>query len=94
MELFILSRIKDCMRVVDPEFNEEIEGLANAALADLGIAGVDGEHAMITDPLVFRAVVTYCRLHFGTPDDYDRLKKSYDEQKAQLQIASGYTTWG
>ena len=94
MELFILSRIKDCMRVVEDEFNEEIEGLANAALSDLGIAGVDGERALITDSLVFRAVVTYCRLHFGTPDNYDRLKKSYDEQKAQLQIASGYTTWG
>lgn len=94
MELFILYRIKDCMRVVDDEFNEEIEGLANAALSDLGIAGVNGEHALITDPLVFRAVVTYCRVHFGTPDDYDKLKKSYDEQKAQLQIASGYTTWG
>ena len=94
MELFILSRIKDCMRVVDDEFNEEIEGLANAALSDLGIAGVNGEHALITDPLTFRAVVTYCRLHFGAPDDYDKLKKSYDEQKAQLQVASGYTTWG
>lgn len=94
MELFILSRIKDCMRVVDDEFNEEIEDLANAALSDLGIAGVDGERALITDPLVFRAVVTYCRMHFGSPDDYERLKKSYDEQKAQLQIASGYTIWG
>lgn len=94
MELFILNRIKDSMRIVDPEFNEQIEGLANAALADLGIAGVDGERAMITDPLIFQAVVTYCCVHFGSPDDYDRLKKSYDEQKAQLQIASGYTTWG
>lgn len=94
MELFILNRIKDCMRIVDPEFNEEIERLANAALADLGIAGVNGERVMVTDPLVFQAVVTYCRSHFGTPDDYDRLKKSYDEQKAQLQIASGYTVWG
>lgn len=94
MELFILNRIKDSMRIVDPEFNEQIEGLANAALADLGIAGVDGERAMITDPLIFQAVVTYCCVHFGSPDDYDRLKKSYDEQKAQLQITSGYTTWG
>ena len=94
MELFILNRIKDSMRVVDPEFNEQIEGLANAALEDLRIAGVDGERALITSPLVFQAVVTYCCLHFGTPDDPDHLKMMYDEQKAQLQITSGYTTWG
>jgi hypothetical protein len=42
------------------------------------------------DPLVFRAVATYCRLHFGSPEDYDRLKSSYDEQKGQLITASGY----
>lgn len=93
MELFIIERVKGAMRIVDDEFNEEVEDLMNAALADLGIAGVDGERALITDPLVYRAVVTYCRMNFGTPDDYDRLKRSYDEQKAQLQMASGYTVW-
>jgi hypothetical protein len=93
MELFIIERVKGAMRIVDDEFNEEVEDLIAAALADLGIAGVDGERALITDPLVYRAVVTYCRMNFGTPDDYDRLKRSYDEQKAQLQMASGYTVW-
>lgn len=93
MELFVIEKIKDRMRIVDPEFNDEIGELAESALRDLNIAGVDGTLALVTDSLVFQAVVTYCRMHFGTPDDYDRLKASYDEQKAQLQIASGYTTW-
>ena len=49
-----------------------------------------------TDPLIIRAVVTFCKLNFGVPADgeYDRLKKAYDEQKAQLQTATGYTDWG
>ena len=47
----------------------------------------------MSDALVLRAVVTYCRLNFGQPDDYDRLKASYDEQKAQMGMATGYTTW-
>jgi hypothetical protein len=29
----------------------------------------------------------------GLSEDYDRLKRSYDEQKAQLSNASGYTMW-
>lgn len=42
------------------------------------------------DPVMLEAIITYCRLNFGTPDDYDRLKRSYDEQKAQLMSARGY----
>jgi hypothetical protein len=40
------------------------------------------------------AIVTYCKLNFGEPDNYDKLKESYDEQKAQLSMADGYTVWG
>ena len=47
-----------------------------------------------TDPLIVRAVTTFCCVNFGQPDDYDKLKYSYDEQKAQLQVATGYTNWG
>jgi hypothetical protein len=43
--------------------------------------------------LVKRAVITYCKMHFGEPDGYDRLKASYDEQKAQLSTCTGYTDW-
>jgi hypothetical protein len=45
------------------------------------------------DAIVSRAITTYCKLNFGEPDEYDRLKASYDEQKAQLSMATGYTTW-
>ena len=58
----------------------------------MGIAGITNDST--GDPLVLRAVITYCKLNFGQPDDYDRLKKSYDEQKAQLSMATGYTEWG
>ena len=89
-----LNKIKLSMRITTDVFDDEISDLMNAALADLGIAGADGESVNITDPLVLRAVTTYCQMHFGLPDDYDRLKASYDEQKAQLSMATGYTNWG
>lgn len=90
----VLASIKVSLRIVGNAFDDEIVDLADAALLDLGIAGVDGTSAVITDPLVLRAVTTYCKMHFGEPDEYDRLKKSYDEQKAQMSMATGYTTWG
>lgn len=91
----ILVKVKLALRVVTGDFDEEITDLINAGLLDLDIAGV--ENVDTSDALIIRAIVTYCKLHFGDFDqigDYDRLKASYDEQKAQLSMASGYTDWG
>lgn len=87
----VINSIKLALRITTDAFNAELTDLYNAALLDLGIAGVTNDD--INDPLILRAVITYCKLHFGQPDDYDRLKRSYDEQKAQLATATGYTTW-
>jgi hypothetical protein len=46
------------------------------------------------DSICKLAVITYCKIHFGNPDNADRLQSSYDEQKAQLGMATGYTEWG
>lgn len=85
----MLEKVKVALRVVSNDFNAEITDLINAACGDLGIVGVPADSAT-TDPLLIRAIITYCRLHFGQPDDYDRLKASYDEQKAQLITCTGY----
>lgn len=60
---------------------------------DLEIAGVQARENA-TAPLIRRAVTTYCKANFGAPDEYDRLKAAYDEQKAQLMVATDYTNWG
>lgn len=73
-------------------FDDEINDLISAAKSDLKIAGVKSD--LETDPLIVRAIITYCKINFGTPSDFERLKMSYDEQKAQLQMADGYTEWG
>lgn len=90
----MLEKVKLALRIVTTAFDSEINDLIDAALADLGLAGV--ENLVQTDPLVIRAVTTYCKAYFGSPEDgeYDRLKAAYDEQKAQLQTATGYTDWG
>ncbi len=87
----MIERVKLALRITTYAFDQEIADLIDAALRDLGIAGVTNDD--ITDPLIIQAVVTYCKCHFGQPDDYDRLKASYDEQKAQMSMATGYTTW-
>ena len=85
----MLPKVKVALRITTTAFDNEITDLINAACADLGIVGVTATNTT-TDPLLTRAIITYCRLNFGQPDDYDRLKASYDEQKAQLITATGY----
>lgn len=95
----MLELVKTALRITTDKFDTEIQQLIDAAFADLGIAGIldpDTSEAPTngsTDVLLKQAVVTYCRCHFGSPDDYARLERSYNEQKAQLQTATGYTTW-
>lgn len=90
----MLDRVKLAMRITTDAYDEEFNSLIDAALLDLGIAGVTKNTIDEADEIVRRAVITYCRLHFGSPNDRDFLKASYDEQKAQLQTATGYTDWG
>lgn len=86
----MLAAVKLALRVTTNAFDAELNDLIAAAMLDMGIAGVEPEN---TDALVKRAIITYCKCNFGQPDDYDRLKKAYDEQKAQLSMATGYTDW-
>lgn len=85
----MLTAVKLALRITTNAYDDEIQALIDAAYLDLGIAGVDAR-SIEQDPLVVQAVKTYVRMCFGSPSDYDRLKRSYDEQKAQMQTATGY----
>jgi hypothetical protein len=87
----MLEKVRLALRITTTAFDSELSDLINAAYADLGIAGVVNTES--TDPIIIRAVTTYCRMNFGEVSDYDRLKASYDEQKAQLSMASSYTDY-
>nr|DAG67476.1 MAG TPA: head to tail adaptor [Caudoviricetes sp.] len=88
-----LEKVKLALRITASVFDVELNGLIQAAIADLMLAGVRAD-IKPDDPLIERAVITYCKANFGEADQYDRLKASYDEQKAQLMSATGYTDWG
>lgn len=88
----MLEKVKTALRISTTAYDEELADLIEAAKLDLGIAGVDLPNSL--DEICGRAIITYCKLAFGLPEDYDKLKRSYDEQKAQLVTATGYTDWG
>ena len=90
----MLAKVNLALRVTTTAYDNDLNDLINAAKLDLGIAGVVLPTTL--DAVCERAIITYCKLHFlGLSDnEWDRLKASYDEQKAQLTTATGYTNWG
>ena len=86
----LITRAKMAARITTTAFDAQVGDLLDAAILDMGVAGVSAE----LDPLVTQAAITYFLMNFGQPDDYDRLKRSYVEQKAQLATCTGYTYWG
>lgn len=91
----MLEKVKLALRITTNAYDSELTDLIEAAKIDLGIAGVIVPITTDSniDAIIQRAIVTYCKLNFGEPDQYDKLKQSYDEQKAQLSMATGYTEW-
>lgn len=87
----LIDKCKMALRVTTNAYDDEITEYIEAAKLDLKIAGV--EYA-VADSLVNKAILTYVRMSFGSPADYDKLKAAYDEQKAQMMMATGYTDWG
>jgi hypothetical protein len=91
----MLEKVKMALRITTNAFDTELTDLIAAAKKDMGIAGVvvPAVTDLALDVIIQKAIITYCKLNFGAPDEYDRLKASYDEQKAQLSMATGYTVW-
>lgn len=95
----MLDKVKLALLISTEDFDDELEDLIWAAFIDLNIGDVAPDVTVIetTDPAIIRAVCSYCGYQFelmhGTLQRSEAFKKSYDEQKAQLSMATNYTVW-
>lgn len=91
----MLNKVKLALQLSIETFDSEITQLISSAELDLGIAGVTLPATL--DAICDRAIISYCVYHFelehGDGVKAERFKAAYDEQKAQLSMATGYTTW-
>ncbi len=92
LRMALLDDVKVACRVTSNTFDSELNMLISSAQIDLGIAGVELPDNL--DSICNIAIITYCKMRFGNPDNYEQLKASYDEQKAQLSMSADYTNFG
>ena len=88
----MLEKVKLAMAITTNAYDAEISDLIEAALLDLGVAGVD--NSLIHDKMIQRAVITYCRMMFHSPADFEALRWAYETLKGQMAISTPYTDWG
>jgi hypothetical protein len=88
-----LQKVKRALQISYSDFDTTIDDLIDAAVADLGIAGITGESVALSDPLVLNAVISYVGMNWSETKDYQRYKDAYETQKGQLWSSTGYTDW-
>lgn len=88
----LLDDVKTALRVSGTALDTEIQDLIDAAKADLQLSGVHADKIIDPDPLIKRAVIVYCKAHFGWDNpEADRFAKSYDMLKQHLTLSTEYT---
>lgn len=98
-EHVFFSEVRAALRIAEattseyPALGDEIRGLIDAAREDLRLAGVT-DSASEDDPLIKRAVITYCKANFGYDNpDADRLQLAYNLLKVHLALSAQHNAY-
>lgn len=88
----MLEKIKLALRIDGDELDNDIEDTINAAKADLKLNGICENKVSDDDPLIVRAVKTYCKAEY-TSDNNEavRYKQSYEMIRNHLALSCEYT---
>ena len=88
----LIDDVKLILRISGATFNTEIADLILSAKADLGLTGIKDDFILDNDPLIKRAIITYCKANFGWDNpDAERLHKSYEMLRNHLSLSSDFS---
>lgn len=88
----MLTSVIIALRISHSHLDSEIEDLIAAARLDMIQSGISAVKAELDDdPLIKRAIITYCKAHFlADKDEAERFQTSYDLLKTHLSLADDY----
>jgi len=86
----MLESVKTALRLSGNALDSEVNGLIAACKKDLKLSGITKTDD--ADALIARAVVLYCKAHFGYDNPNAELfLKSYESLKCSLVFSGEYT---
>lgn len=93
----MLEKVKIALRITASDYDDEILMLIDAAREDLRISGVSASVLDVAEPspLIERAIVTYCKAHFGMDNpDSEKFIRSFESLERHLALSSDYGDGG
>lgn len=89
----MLEDVKKYLRISHEEYDDEVQDLIDACKKDLELSGIASSQIIEDDTLIKRAIVLYCKLHFGFDNpDYDKLTNAYNLLVQHLSLSTDYNT--
>lgn len=94
----MLEKIKKALRLSSDALNDHITDLVTSCKAEMLTAGIcseqlshDASIEAITDPLLQRAAILYCKIDFSeTDEEAQRYQKAYDKLLVSLALSGDY----
>ena len=84
----MLKQAKLSLRISNDAFDDELYGLILSAKIDLQLAGISDSALDEPDAMVERAILTYCKAHFGMANpDSEKYAESYNLQRNKLALS-------
>lgn len=88
--MLTMDSVKLKMRIKTTAFDAELADLITECKADLSLAGINVIDD--SDPLIEKAVVTYCKANFGLNNpNSEKMRACYDLVKIQLANSTKHT---
>ena len=89
----MLEKVKLALRVTNKAFDNEIEGLIEAAKLDLYAGGVAMTVIDKSDALVERAIILYAKANYGMANpDSEKYDDSYHNVRQKLSLSGKHNT--
>lgn len=90
----LIDDVKQALRVSGATFNTEITDLIESAKRDLAISGINIDKEIsvgVIDPLLKKAIITYCKANFGYDNpDSEKLMESYRSLEIHMALSEDY----
>lgn len=87
----MLEKVRKALRITNEYFDDELNDLIDAALADMELSGIKA-NTMTDDKLISRAVTLYSKAQFGLENkESEKYQESYESLKRHLSLSEDYT---
>ncbi|OPJ58445.1 head-tail connector protein [Clostridium oryzae] len=91
----LIDKVKLSLKIDDSTMDEDIQDSIAAAKADLELSGVAKSNIVETDPLIIRAVKTFCKAEYSiSNEEANRYRDWYNSLKTSLAASTKYNTEG